>query len=867
MQPHFEEPGNKSGLSLLRGIESTLVLLRKNYFTEIMSVLVIAGMLGVFFTSYATTNPRTKPLIYQGRLTDSSYIPVGDGARKMKFRLYDAATGGTCKWATGNNCSSPAAIDVSVQRGVFTVALGSGSPADNPVFSYDFNDANTYLEVQICALAVADQSSCGATDYDTLSPRTRIAASSYAFNADELDGLDSTSFLRIDGATTQTGATSGTPTAIAFRAGSHSGLANAEVIDVHFDLDASSRLITFTGGGDTITQQRAFVIDPPTYSADAAQAFGTVATAAISGAPAFSGSNIDELATLRALLWLQGNNLRRGAALHINYPSAVTMLDWVLGTNINLSNIVVDGSTANQLLDGQLITLPSATTTAATAVSMYGNRITSTTTSGGTGIINTNNASGATYWWGQHITIPTLSETAGTTLATGLQINGTQVNSGATSYALVTNALAGNIGFGNTTPDYRLEVSSPTATAAQFAISAADFDSTTGANTALTLADGFTIQEDTYFNIQELQGGGGAGTGGAWVIGASSHAATPGMLLQGIIGNNVDPTATTAALMLRGDRTNSSDTRTALAADDIILQVANNSTVYLTMLGNGNVGIGNSVIAPTALLQLGGATTVSRAAPGTNGAWLSVPAATLQDTSTAQGGNAGNQAFNVFGTPTYSAANTGVTVDHASNVYISNPPQIGSLGGITNSSALRIAGASNMFAITNIHGIYIDPVTASFGVTNAYGIYANQPTGATNNYTAIFEGNTGTPLVGIGTAMPGTTLEVDGSISFGAIESVTIDEVTDTIGVSASTHLGLNNPTGSLINLSSANTVANGTTGQMIFLIGDSGTSDIQINDGNNVQLGAVSRTIGPNDVLHLIYNGADWLEVSFSDN
>jgi hypothetical protein len=54
---------------------------------------------------------------YQGRVTDNSGVPVADGSYTMKFRIYDAATGGSLLWDSGTH-------SVPVADGIFNVMLG-----------------------------------------------------------------------------------------------------------------------------------------------------------------------------------------------------------------------------------------------------------------------------------------------------------------------------------------------------------------------------------------------------------------------------------------------------------------------------------------------------------------------------------------------------------------------------------------------------------------------------------------------------------------------------------------------------------------------------------------------------------------------
>ncbi|MEK7585901.1 MAG: hypothetical protein AAB477_01545, partial [Patescibacteria group bacterium] len=111
----------------------------------------------------------------------------------------------------------------------------------------------------------------------------------------------------------------------------------------------------------------------------------------------------------------------------------------------------------------------------------------------------------------------------------------------------------------------------------------------------------------------------------------------------------------------------------------------------------------------------------------------------------------------LFNQPTINrtAAASNLTIDQASNLFINGATiATHATGGqtetITASSALRIGAGS---ALNGTNGV----------VTNGYGLYVDAPTGATNNYAAVFNGG----RVGIGTAAPTGILDVsDGTRSY-----------------------------------------------------------------------------------------------------
>lgn len=121
-----------------------------------------------------------KQMPYQGVLKTSSGVKVTDGNYDIVFKIYDAASGGSTLWTGTHTAGNGNAVTVT--DGVFSVLLGSGI---GNAMTVDFTTDTLYLGVKI------------GSDSE-MTPRKRIGASGYAFNADALDGLDSLSFLRSD---------------------------------------------------------------------------------------------------------------------------------------------------------------------------------------------------------------------------------------------------------------------------------------------------------------------------------------------------------------------------------------------------------------------------------------------------------------------------------------------------------------------------------------------------------------------------------------------------------------------------------------------------------------------------------------------
>jgi hypothetical protein len=80
------------------------------------------------------------------------------------------------------------------------------------------------------------------------------------------------------------------------------------------------------------------------------------------------------------------------------------------------------------------------------------------------------------------------------------------------------------------------------------------------------------------------------------------------------------------------------------------------------------------------------------------------------------------------------------------------------------------------------------------------------------------------------------------------------------------------NPDGNYT-LTSAPTIANGFTGQIVYITsGNAEANIVTIQDqdtlaNSNLQFGATTRALGARDVLTLIFDGTDWIEVSYANN
>jgi hypothetical protein len=122
---------------------------------------------------------------YQGRLLTSGGQSVSNGTYLLKLSLYNAASGGTSLWTAAGTTSSPAAINVTVSNGLFSIQLGDASAGQNP-FDFDFHQDSLYLGVTV------------ASDTE-MTPRKRLTSVPYAFVAETLQGQYASSAVATTG--------------------------------------------------------------------------------------------------------------------------------------------------------------------------------------------------------------------------------------------------------------------------------------------------------------------------------------------------------------------------------------------------------------------------------------------------------------------------------------------------------------------------------------------------------------------------------------------------------------------------------------------------------------------------------------------
>src|SRR3989338_11350971 len=213
-----------------------------------------------------------------------------------------------------------------------------------------------------------------------------------------------------------------------------------------------------------------------------------------------------------------------------------------------------------------------------TANSIADELVVETNVQGGISILTPNSVAGVLAWGDPEDNLAALMQYRHD--VTRLEISTHEANgsiqfaTGAESVAMTINS-GGNVGIGDASPDYKLELSVAAGSDLAFGISDGD------------VAHGFTdnFQADTFLHFGPISSEQGAGI----ITGLSDAVGRQGLVLRGLIGNT-DPTDTVPAVEFRAGKL-SAATLGDLGAAETAFQFNDSdaNTSFLTILGNGNV--------------------------------------------------------------------------------------------------------------------------------------------------------------------------------------------------------------------------------------------------------------------------------------
>jgi len=338
------------------------------------------------------------------------------------------------------------------------------------------------------------------------------------------------------------------------------------------------------------------------------------------------------------------------------------------------------------------------------------------------------------------------------------------------------------VGIGTTAPNYKLDIGAAAASDSSFALS--DLDVVHGLTTLATTS--------TYGLFNPI-----SSTAGGVKLTALSDTDAQAFLLQGVIGST-NPTDATSAIRLVGAKSNGTTGMADLGALETVFQVANNATNALTILGNGNVGIGT--VSPSGKLELAvGTSNYPLLITGTHSPTGSevyqdiriIPNLTSSTDNTARLWGI-NAAPTINGSANYNNVSQAVNGNLAFAGSGTLTTGIGIQGQIQNSSTGIITNAyggnfsltnSGGGTITNSFGLYVGDVTSGTQTNQAYGLYVSDA-----NASNYFAGN-----VGIGDTSPLSALTVGNGDLFqvsssGAIVAATGITSSGTITLSSLTN-------------------------------------------------------------------------------
>ncbi|OGH72491.1 MAG: hypothetical protein A3I93_02435, partial [Candidatus Magasanikbacteria bacterium RIFCSPLOWO2_02_FULL_43_22] len=155
---------------------------RKAWQTKTTTFVVGIVFIFLFFLLAPPVEAGNQQITFQGKLTNSSGNTVSNGTYYVKLTIYDAATGGSCQYTASSTCASVTSTPVTVTNGIFSINLGDTSASLAAISPTLFNSSALYLGITVC-------SGAGTGCDSEMTPRKRITAAPYAFNADYLSGL------------------------------------------------------------------------------------------------------------------------------------------------------------------------------------------------------------------------------------------------------------------------------------------------------------------------------------------------------------------------------------------------------------------------------------------------------------------------------------------------------------------------------------------------------------------------------------------------------------------------------------------------------------------------------------------------------
>ncbi len=157
--------------------------------TKITANILTLALLFASAASWAPATSQAAPnrVNYQGILVDVDGSPVPDGDYAMSFRIFDAATSGTLLWMEEQS--------VPVMSGLYSVALGSGTPLLGTFDAALFSSDSRWLEIMVSGEALTPRQQVTSVAFSLQAQEAEYAAT--AGDADTLGGMSPAELLPV----------------------------------------------------------------------------------------------------------------------------------------------------------------------------------------------------------------------------------------------------------------------------------------------------------------------------------------------------------------------------------------------------------------------------------------------------------------------------------------------------------------------------------------------------------------------------------------------------------------------------------------------------------------------------------------------
>ncbi len=136
--------------------------------------IVLLCIIGVIASATSGLSAVPGQINYQGRLTDDTGVAVPDETYDMRFRMFNAVTGGSQLW----NPPDGEIQNVTVTNGIYNILLGRNQTLDSSVF----DGGLVWLEVHVYNTET--------TTWEVMAPRLALTSTAFSFRASDSEMLE-----------------------------------------------------------------------------------------------------------------------------------------------------------------------------------------------------------------------------------------------------------------------------------------------------------------------------------------------------------------------------------------------------------------------------------------------------------------------------------------------------------------------------------------------------------------------------------------------------------------------------------------------------------------------------------------------------